>query len=174
MTLYERVGGKWTKLVDTKGCVGRAGVTSDKREGDRKTPKGVFPLTFAFGVKEPETKLEFRLITDESYWVDDADSGYYNTWQEGYKGWKSAEKLSEYSDYYRYAVAIGYNTECTPGLGSAIFLHCKRKAYTTGCVAIPESALLEMLKLLDPDKSPVIIITSSVKDAESHGILDIA
>ncbi len=170
---YERTGGEWTKLVDTKGCVGKAGITSDKREGDKKTPKGVFPLTFAFGIKVPETKMEFRQITDESYWVDDASSEYYNTWQEGCKGWKSAEKLSEYADYYRYAIAIGYNQECTPGMGSAIFLHCKRKAHTTGCIAVPERALLDMLKLLDPDKRPVIIIASSVREAESHGILDI-
>lgn len=173
VTLYEQTGGVWEKLVDTKGCVGKNGITADKREGDKKTPSGVFALSFAFGTEKPDTGLDFRQITNDSYWVDDADSEYYNTWQEGYKGWKSAEKLSEYARYYHYAVATDFNAKCEPGRGSAIFLHCKLKAYTSGCVAVPESALLAMLKRLDPAKKPVIIIASSKKDAEKHGIIDI-
>jgi L,D-peptidoglycan transpeptidase YkuD (ErfK/YbiS/YcfS/YnhG family) len=160
--------------VEADGCVGKNGVTKKKREGDMKTPAGVYGLSFAFGTEKPGTALPFRPITDESYWVDDPESEYYNTWQEGKKDWKSAEKLSEYPKYYHYAVAVAYNEACTPGLGSAIFLHCKAKAYTSGCIAVPEARLLQMLKRLDPSKKPVILIGKNKKAIESYGIVELS
>lgn len=171
VSLYERTSAGWELVLETSGCVGRSGLTSNKKEGDMKTPKGVFGLSFAFGSDKPETAMPFREITGDSYWVDDPESEYYNTWQEGYKGWNSAEKLSDHPESYRYAVAVAYNTARTPGRGSAIFLHCKTRAYTSGCIAVPQATMIELLKKLDPAKNPVILIGGSVKSIESYGIL---
>ncbi|NLA88226.1 MAG: L,D-transpeptidase family protein [Clostridiales bacterium] len=146
------------------GFVGKNGVSASKKEGDGCTPAGLFRLVHAFGVKEkPYTKAAYISFTENSYWVVDALSCYNNTWFEGRQndGWSSAERLADYPREYAYAVIIEYNTaERTPGRGSAVFLHCGNRP-TAGCVAIPEPALLNILKWLDPDKSPGILITGT-------------
>jgi L,D-peptidoglycan transpeptidase YkuD (ErfK/YbiS/YcfS/YnhG family) len=56
---------------------------------------------------------------------------------------------------------IEYNTRpAVPGRGSAIFLHCGNQP-TAGCVAVPESAMLDILSWLDPAKTPVIWIRAN-------------
>lgn len=144
------------------GFTGRNGISHSKREGDGCTPAGLFKLGYAFGMNEkPETKMKFRKITAESCWIDDPGSRHYNTWIEGKDGadWKSAEYLADYPREYAYAAVIEYNTaERIPGKGSAVFLHCGSKP-TSGCIAMPEQELLKILKWLDPEKQPGILIT---------------
>lgn len=130
-------------------------------EGDYSTPKGVFGLGFAFGTQSMNgLKLEYRVINNNCYWVDDSTSDLYNQWIESSNiTWKSAEHLSDYHVAYKYAVVINYNMNpIKPYKGSAIFLHCMTGAYTAGCVAIPENDMYTIMKLLDRQKLPVIII----------------
>lgn len=54
-------------------------------------------------------------LCDEIILVDASQTGIQ---------WSSAEHLISYPTAYRYAIALNYNTACTPGAGSAIFLHC--------------------------------------------------
>ena len=52
-----------------------------KREGDGRTPVGVFPIELAFGLaSNPGTALPWKDITPTSFWS--SDSGTYNTWIE--------------------------------------------------------------------------------------------
>jgi L,D-peptidoglycan transpeptidase YkuD (ErfK/YbiS/YcfS/YnhG family) len=145
------------------GYIGRNGISSQKKEGDGRTPSGLFRLGYAFGSNEkPETKMAFRKTTTGSVWVDDPNSCYYNTWAEPSSDcdWVSAEHLCDYSDSYAYAVIIEYNTApVSRAKGSAIFLHCGNRP-TSGCVAVPEHDLLKILKWLDPDKAPAILISA--------------
>lgn len=63
--------------------------------------------------------------------------------------WKSAEKLLRSDWLYNYALVINYNTAApVPWKGSAIFLHEWRSQYsgTTGCIAVSESNLLQIIK----------------------------
>ena len=62
------------------------------------------------------------------------------------------------SPAYDYGAVIAYNTDRTPGLGSAIFLHVSVGAPTAGCVSLPADRLLEVLRWLDPARSPVIVM----------------
>ncbi|WP_288952187.1 hypothetical protein [uncultured Catenibacterium sp.] len=58
--------------------------------------------------------------------MDDSNSSYYNKLVDASQAgiqWSSAEHLVDYQEAYRYAIAINYNTSCTPGAGSGIFLH---------------------------------------------------
>lgn len=164
---FERGGSEWLP-IDTigslSGHIGKNGISSSKKEGDGYTPAGLFKLGHAFGIREkPETKMTYRKVTKDSFWVDDPASRFYNMWIEGrqYADWSSAERLSDYPREYAYAVIIEYNTaERLPGRGSAVFLHCGNSP-TSGCIAVPEQALLKILKWLDPGKSPVILIGDS-------------
>ena len=152
----------WFERVDCRaaGWVGRNGVSADKREGDQKTPAGQFPVGEAFYIDDPpDTNLEMFRITEDTYWVDDPGSAFYNQRVEGtkHKDWKSAEHMIRYKTNYKYGFVIGYNTECVPGLGSAVFFHVGSRG-TAGCVAVSEDVMLNYLRALDREKTPYILI----------------
>ena len=160
--LYDRdSAGIWHLTDSFSANVGRNGVTSDKAEGDGKTPTGYYALGFAFGnSSQPDTAWPYRNVTADSYWVDDPASASYNTWVEdtGTRDWDSAEHLSDFPDAYSYALVIEYNMyPIVPGRGSAIFLHCGDHP-TSGCVTVRTAAMLTILKWLDAGSSAHILI----------------
>lgn len=157
---YEKNDDIWTLISDSRGILGKNGVTDDKHEGDGCTPQGLYTLGFGFGTDYIDTQLEYRIINNNCYWVDDADSEYYNQWVETTDiEWNSAEHLIDYTESYRYGVVINYNTDpVIPNAGSAIFLHCSSGNYTAGCVAVSEENMKNIIQWLSPDKNPVIII----------------
>ncbi len=59
---------------------------------------------------------------------------------------------------YANGFVINYNTQRTPGKGSAIFFHIGN-SYTLGCTATSEANVVKIMKWLDPAKNPVIIQT---------------
>lgn len=154
-------GGKYKQLRKAAGYVGRQGVSSVKRESDSKTPKGTFTLGRIFGVSSnPGTSLPYTKVNTSHYWVDDPYSSYYNQFvstQTVSMSWNSAEHLIDYPAAYAYAVAINYNTKCTPGNGSAIFLHCSTGNPTAGCVSVPQSMMIYILKHLHADAKIAIL-----------------
>jgi len=154
--------GLWVEdeALRVNGYVGKHGTTNDKREGDLATPIGQFPVGSAFYIDSaPQTGLDSFLITENTYWVDDPDSDFYNRRVEGLadKDWDSAEHMIKNQPNYSYGFVIEYNIECTPGKGSAIFFHVSDK-YTTGCVATSKRAMLRYLAVLDAGKNPYILI----------------
>jgi L,D-peptidoglycan transpeptidase YkuD (ErfK/YbiS/YcfS/YnhG family) len=142
------------------GRVGRNGVAvkGAKREGDGKTPSGVFYLRGGFGTApDPGLKINWLRVTRNDVWVDDPGSKLYNTHQVlPVRGrWTSAERL--YIEAYKYAQVIGYNEGRKPGMGSAIFLHLDTGGPTAGCVSLPKVALVKVLRWQKP--GAVISIT---------------
>lgn len=136
------------------GHVGRNGVAAvgAKREGDAKTPGGAYPMRGGFGVyANPGLASSWLVTTWRNVWVDDSRSRMYNTAQSlpVNGGWTSAEKMRQ-SPAYNYAQVIGYNEARTPGRGSAIFLHVDQGGGTAGCVSLPTSSLLAVLRWEKP------------------------
>ena len=130
------------------GHVGRNGVSWSKREGDLKTPAGTFPLRGGFGARaNPGLAQGWFRVDSNDVWVDDSQSSLYNTHQrKPVDGrWDSAENLLN-TPAYNYAQVIGYNESRTPGKGSAIFFHVDTGGGTAGCVSLPTSALLAVLR----------------------------
>ena len=73
--------GTWKQNLSVNGSVGKNGITNAKKEGDGKTPSGVYSFGTGFGVaNNPGTKISYRKITNNDYWVDDSNSKYYNKW----------------------------------------------------------------------------------------------
>ena len=62
-------------------------------------------------------------------------------------------------DLYRYGAIIEYNRLAEKGRGSCIFFHLNRPDYrpTSGCTAMDEKPLLEILGWLDFTKSPKLL-----------------
>lgn len=165
LSLREKQDGKWVSvLTGIPVTIGPGGIGKTK-EGDGRTPSGVYPLGQAFGTAaKPEgLMLKYMKTTKYDYWVDDHTSAQYNQWV-SYTGnpdqrWNSYERLLQ--PLYKYAIILRYNdAPIIAGKGSAIFLHVWRDSDqpTAGCIAMSESNLLKLMKLLDPALSPAIAI----------------
>ena len=141
--------GTWSEDLCTSGYVGSAGV-GETTEWNHRTPRGQFGFTYAFGIlPNPGTKLSYTQVDDTYYWVDDVNSRYYNqfvTTKTTPKAWNSAEHIIEINPAYHYVLSLDYNPNCTPGVGSAIFLHCSTNRPTGGCISVPEDQMITILK----------------------------
>lgn len=161
----KRSDGRWAVVLSgIPVMLGKNGIGKTK-EGDGRTPSGVYPLGGAFGTADkPEgLKLAYKQTAKQDYWIDDPASSDYNR-PVTYAGnpdrkWHSYERL--YQPLYKYAIVIRYNEDpIVPGKGSAIFLHLWRgpDKPTAGCIAMSEPNLLRLMAALDPELSPAIAI----------------
>lgn len=164
ISYFEKTDGVWNcaaDLSDVEGYVGIDGVSTNASEYISHTPYGLYPLGTAFGICDnPGTSMDYFKVTQDSYWVSDVNSAYYNQHVEGTenKDWENAEHLIDYAGSYDYCVFIEYNVNPTvSGKGSAFFLHVGN-APTAGCVAIPRENMIATLQWLDKEKQPSILI----------------
>jgi L,D-peptidoglycan transpeptidase YkuD (ErfK/YbiS/YcfS/YnhG family) len=165
LTTYTFASGHWSQVMGPVPAVlGKRGISLDSREGDMKSPAGMFHIGrgFGWGAKPAGIKLPFTHTTPYDYWVDDVTSPDYNRWETWYGDphtqWKSFERLK--IPAYQYAAVIRYNMEpIVKGRGSAIFFHIwpGEDGHTAGCTAVSKQNVLKVLKWLDPTKRPVII-----------------
>lgn len=164
LSAWQRQGGAWHRQYFVSAVIGKNGLAAvgEKKEGDGKTPSGVYPLGPAFGyASRLNTGLVYHQATQNDFWVDDVLSIQYNEWVTGTPDAKSFEKMKRPDDLYRYGIVIRYNMQpVIPGAGSAIFLHVWRRydSSTSGCVAIDQRNLRKVLRWLDQEYQPVIIL----------------
>ena len=146
--------GPWTARIGYNGFA----PSRQKREGDGRTPSGVYRFQYMFGVNgNPGVRYRYRRVHSYDVWDDDPSSPLYNKWVDDRRQnrGKSPEPMDQ-SPAYSYGAVIAYNTARTPGLGSAIFLHVGVGGPTAGCVSLPIHQLLDVLRWLDPARSPRI------------------
>ena len=135
-------------------CVGKNGLTNNKIEGDKKTPKGLFSLGNVYYRKDrnkkPITKLNCISIKKKMVWCNDVRNKKYNKLIKINKKIKH-EKMFRKDYKYDYVIPIQYNTKNTVvGKGSAIFIHItKNYKKTAGCIALRKKDLLILLKLIN-------------------------
>jgi len=169
----ERSKGIWHIAFPTfAGSIGEKGFAAidKKREGDGKSPSGIFPLGISFGYDSSVvTRMPYRQATEHDFWVDDVNSEDYNKWITSKPNAASWEKMKRDDDQYKYGVVIEYNMHpIVKGKGSAIFLHVwKHGGATAGCVAMAEEMVLRILRWLDPAKRPLIIMGT---ESELHSV----
>jgi L,D-peptidoglycan transpeptidase YkuD (ErfK/YbiS/YcfS/YnhG family) len=142
------------------------GVSEFKKEGDGRSPAGLFPLGYAFGSGSsiPGTSVPFRKIEEFTECVDDPASGHYNTivdrMRVGNFDWKSSEKMLEIGAEYELGIFVAYNSyPVRKGDGSCIFLHIWKDSSTptSGCTAMARGDLEKIAKWLDPAKNPYLV-----------------
>ena len=164
LTAYQRTVNGWQQVYGPwLAHLGRNGFAPPgaKREGDGRTPSGSYAFSFFFGVRaNPGVKLEYRLVGGSwIVWDDDSSSANYNRWIDTRSASAGANpEPMHVPGVYDYGAVIAYNTTRTPGLGSAIFLHVSSGGTTAGCVSLPTSELLSVLRWLDPGRSPRIVM----------------
>jgi L,D-peptidoglycan transpeptidase YkuD (ErfK/YbiS/YcfS/YnhG family) len=144
-------------------CIGKNGLTKNKREGDKKTPVGLFKLGNLYyredRISKPKTKFRCIKITKKMGWCDDQlDHKNYNRLINT-KFVRKYEKLYRKDYKYDLLIPIKYNfKKPIPGKGSCIFLHLtKSYAPTAGCVAIAKNDFMTMLKILKVNSSISIL-----------------
>jgi D-alanyl-D-alanine dipeptidase len=139
-----------------------------KHEGDGKSPAGIFRLSSAFGLAEPEkmswVKLPYRHLSETIECVDDVKSVNYNSivdrGQVKKMDWNSSEKMREIGEQYRLGVVVDHNTNPPEnGDGSCVFIHIWKNAQTgtAGCTAMTSEKMEELLRWLDGKKNPVLV-----------------
>ena len=133
------------------GHNGARGWTDDHREGDLRTPVGVFTLSDAGGrKKDPGAKLPYH----RSEAFRPTGDGVYG------------DSLAGSFDY---VIAIDYNRR--PGTspldptrpegaerGGGIWLHVDHDGPTHGCISVPAAGMKALLRELDPASRPVVVM----------------
>ncbi|MGW1589981.1 L,D-transpeptidase family protein [Streptomyces sp. NPDC002386] len=149
VVLYTRRGEGWRRVRDWPAHNGRKGWTTDHRSGDRRSPVGVYTLTDAGGVlDDPGTELPYtqdRSLAAPRWWA------------------------RPYWHDFDYVIAIDYNRlrGAPPndprrpegdGKGGSIWLHMDHGSGTSGCVSMSRQAMEFLLRTLDPDRRPVVVM----------------
>ena len=149
---------KHTLRVDDfkfKCCIGKRGLTINKKEGDKKTPRGLFGIGKLYyrrdRINKPKTKIKFIKIKKNMGWCDDVKyPKKYNSLIETSSKVKH-EKLYRSDHKYDLLIPIKYNfKKKVVGQGSCIFMHLTSNYNpTAGCIALKKKDYLIMLKLID-------------------------
>ena len=155
MTIF--IKNKHTLEIDEfkfRCCIGKKGLTSNKIEGDKKTPKGTFEIGNLYFRKDrkekPSTLLKCLEIKNDMGWCN--DSRFPKKYNKLFKIQKEIkhEKLKRKDYKYDLLIPIKYNfKKPITGKGSCIFIHLtKDYKPTAGCIALKEKDFLIMIKLI--------------------------
>tara|TARA_B100000575_G_scaffold218655_1_gene179163 strand:- start:1398 stop:1889 length:492 start_codon:yes stop_codon:yes gene_type:complete len=136
-----------------KCALGKRGITKAKKEGDKKTPAGVFSLGRVFyrkdKIKNLKTNLKKYVIRKNMAWCDDPNNKSYNKLI--FTNDRKKEKLYRKDSLYDIIIVINYNIRPTvKNKGSAIFIHLARKNFngTMGCIGLRKQDLLNILRTI--------------------------
>ena len=155
MTIYLK--NQHTLQVDGfyfKCAIGKNGVSKNKIEGDKKTPKGYFGIGSLYyrkdRIKIAKTFIKSIEINPKMGWCDDI-----NVPQKYNKLIKTNqnihhEKLYRKDNKYDLLIPIKYNEKKRVlGKGSCIFIHLtKNYKPTVGCIALKKKDFLIMLRII--------------------------
>ncbi len=157
--VWHKTFGPWPAVIGRNGFA----PLNAKREGDGRTPSGLYFVGVAFGrAASLVTGLDYRQATDSDVWIDDSSSFEYNRWVNGVPQAVSHEKMLRSDGLYDLGAVIAYNTDpVIPGNGSAIFIHIWRehgRKPTAGCVALGQDRLSRLLAWMDKEMKPVVLL----------------
>jgi L,D-peptidoglycan transpeptidase YkuD (ErfK/YbiS/YcfS/YnhG family) len=181
---YERADGKWRQVgesepvtVGRNGSAWGLGLHPDpkagplKREGDGRSPAGVFGIGDAFGyAQHADTALPYDAMQASHYCMDVSGSPLYNrivdaqaVGAEAVAGSTEPMRLDLHSagdQRYRLGFVIEHNPQARRGAGSCIFAHLWRKPAesTAGCTAMDDPTMTRLLAWLRPDQHPVFVL----------------
>ncbi|MFI1561647.1 L,D-transpeptidase family protein [Streptomyces sp. NPDC020490] len=147
--LYTRHGTSWQRVRGWPAHNGKKGWTTDHHEDDNRSPVGVFTLTDAGGVlPDPGARLPYTrsaAFAAPRWWA-----------------------RSHWHDF-DYVIAIDYNRVAgrppnDPARpqgqekGGGIWLHMDHGSGTSACVSLSKPAMEYLLRTLDPDSRPVVVM----------------
>ncbi len=181
--LYEKKGTAWVPVsgphrvrLGKSGSAWGRGIHPNpkgarlKREGDRRTPAGIFHIGGAWGYAKAIKKnprLAYRQVTSRDLWVEDPRSSYYNQHlvigHEPRASWEKKAQMKQGDHAHSLKLFVAHNPppNAVPNAGSAVFFHIWRgggSKATFGCTTMPEAKLKNMISWINPDKRPIYIV----------------
>lgn len=139
------------------------GAEPRKTEGDGRSPAGMFRLKSVFWQKPIEAvhmpSIQIGVTTEA---VDDPSSRFYNQIVDRNEvakpDWRSSERMAKIAAYV-VGVVVEANPSRRPEGGSCIFIHLwrNRLAATSGCTALREKDLLDLIHWLRANRNPLLI-----------------
>jgi L,D-peptidoglycan transpeptidase YkuD (ErfK/YbiS/YcfS/YnhG family) len=178
---FERNGSAWQSIgPSVRVVVGRNGTGwgrglhpmpqpgPQKKEGDGKSPAGVFGLSFVFGSEPPDKvpgiKMPYVQCTRTLECVDDPKSSHYNEILDRPSitepDWHSSEHMLMTNGQYRLGVVIAHDTSPPiPGNGSCVFMHIwlGPGIGTSGCTAMRDGDIESLIGWLDVQANPMLV-----------------
>ena len=180
---FERDGDDWLAVGrPVPVTLGRAGSAwgiglhpqqpgPQKREGDGRSPAGVFAIGTAFGYgKDEVTALPYQAMDADDWCIDVPESPHYNRIVDSREVGKDAiegstepmrRDLHANGDpRYRLGFVIAHNPNNRAGAGSCIFAHLWKAPgeATAGCTAMAPETMRALLDWLRPNRDPVIVL----------------
>lgn len=138
-----------------------------KKEGDGRSPAGLFRLGPAFGyapaAKTGARRVPYLQATPTLECVDDVKSAHYNRVLDRRSvktpDWQSSEQMRREDDFYRLGVIVDHNADRAAGCGSCIFLHIWAGAGkgTAGCTAMESEKMETVFRWLDARTHPLLV-----------------
>ena len=146
-----------------KCAIGKRGIKSKKREGDKCTPRGRLKFRYAFyrkdRVKRIKSKLKLVPLKKNYGWCDDVRSKSYNKLVKLPFKYKT-ERLYLSNNTYDIIIVTDYNIRpVKKNKGSAIFIHVAKKNYspTSGCIALSKRNLKFLISYSSSNTSLKIV-----------------
>ncbi len=191
LQFYQKAGGRWVadgpawaSRLGKHGLVWGAGLhpvpgnATTKREGDQRSPAGVFAIGGAWGYdpsirKHPQQA--YRQVTPRDLWIEDSSSPQYNCNvilnHEPTSPWEKQQQMKQRDPAHALKLFIAHNAppNPTPNAGSSIFFHIWRDAGgrpTAGCTSMDEAKLRAMVARIDPTRQPLYILLPKAEYAQ--------
>ena len=186
LQLFEKSGNQWLPQGEVwKARLGKSGLVwgrglhplpkdaSIKKEGDMRSPAGVFLIGSAWGYDSSIRKhplLRYRKITPCDLWVEDPNSPHYNQHlilqSPPSSAWEKKQQMKQTDPAHALKLYIGHNSHphTIPGDGSSIFFHIWRAGGskpTAGCTTMDETKLRQLIAKVDPSRNPIYILLTT-------------
>jgi L,D-peptidoglycan transpeptidase YkuD (ErfK/YbiS/YcfS/YnhG family) len=173
VTFWKLTDGGWrSRFSADDGRIGYGGLVRgiQRQQGTGTTPLGTYALPWAFGMEAAQDgwRLRYRQVGSGDFWVEDNASAYYNRYRNqaegGFRWWlpssdpDSSERLTDFRHQYRLAVVTDFNHAQVRHRGAGIFLHVNGAGATAGCVSAPGVFMDKLMRVLDPERVPVIAV----------------
>lgn len=171
---WQRVGESVPVLYGKNGLAWGRGIRGTeepglrKREGDGRSPAGVFALGTIYGndARLPDgADYPFHQVTANDAWPDDPANSFYNQHvtvdAASPPAWFASQRMRTGDAAYRWRVEIRHNADpVEPGAGSATFFHIRRgeTRRTSACTTMAEPALQEMVVWLRAAAKPCYVL----------------
>lgn len=183
LTVYQKKDQTWQRAIAPwQGRLGKNGLAwglglhnnpknaTVKKEGDLRTPAGLFRIGGAWGYDKKIQKkatLPYRQVTSRDLWVEDSTSDKYNRHviidHEPATEWEKQQQMKQNDAAHALKLFIAHNAPPKPKplAGSSIFFHIWRnggKNATAGCTTMDATALKNLIAIIDPQLQPCYLI----------------
>jgi L,D-peptidoglycan transpeptidase YkuD (ErfK/YbiS/YcfS/YnhG family) len=174
---WHEVGGSEPVVIGHSGAAWGIGLSPaqhdgpQKREGDGRSPAGVFRIGTTFGyAAHADTTMPYLALTATDYCMDVSGSPLYNRIADTAKVGAAALKGSsepmrrdlhvQGDQRYRLGFVIEHNPNGVPQGGSCIFGHLWKTpdTGTTGCTAMNPATMRRLLAWLKPQAHPIFVL----------------